>query len=344
MQTKMRIKTAYIEITNVCNLNCMTCYNASGLTQERQEMPVAQLRQAIDVLLPLGLETVLLSGGEPTLHSAFDDVPGLVDAFPQLLFGLVTNGTVDRAALLAMAGHERVSLQVSLDGSCEEVNAKTRGTGYFDSVVANVQQLQASAATSLAPKPILLKMVLSQDNITDAEDFYRLAVSLGCIPEFAYIYRSGNSCDHWSDKALSAQQKLGVLRLIERLNTELGVEAVLPYSTTHCPYVKGAEDMSVTIKVNGNIQPCQHLYDGLYALGNVFNFDLLAIEKKVAAFMDLARQRAQQAYGCAKCLLHNEPKACGRGCLAQAVNLHGDPLGNDGECELRKLQALRGLM
>ena len=50
----MKIEKAYIEITNICNLNCQTCYNRSGLNKERREISVEQLENAILLLSKYG--------------------------------------------------------------------------------------------------------------------------------------------------------------------------------------------------------------------------------------------------------------------------------------------------
>ena len=39
----MNVKSVYVETTNICNLNCKTCYNRSGLNKERKEISKAQL-------------------------------------------------------------------------------------------------------------------------------------------------------------------------------------------------------------------------------------------------------------------------------------------------------------
>ena len=114
-------------------------------------------------------------------------------------------------------------------------------------------------------------MVISKNNLSRVEDFYRLAVTLGCMPEFAFIYRSGNGSDDWESKALSAQEKLAVLKLVKRLNEEYGMDAYLPKCTVRCPFSVDAEQMSVCIKTNGRIQPCQSLYGDAYSLGNAFD-------------------------------------------------------------------------
>ena len=67
----MNVTSVYVEITNQCNLNCRTCYNRSGLNRTRKELSCEDLEQLIQLFLPLGLKHLSLSGGEPTLHSAF---------------------------------------------------------------------------------------------------------------------------------------------------------------------------------------------------------------------------------------------------------------------------------
>ena len=329
----MKVKVVYVEITNQCNLNCRTCYNRSGLNRVREEIPPGKLEEIIRLFLPLGLERFLISGGEPTLHTAFDEVLDLVDAYPQLSFGIVTNGTHPHPKLIRLFNtRDNFTLQVSLDGSCEEQNAKTRGPGRFAQATAFVGKIHHPTR-----KP-LLKMVISQNNFEDVEAFYRLALSLNCVPEFAFIYRSGNGETDWERKALTAQQKLKALRLIDRLNKELDTEAFLPLCTSSCPYTTGTfQDLSLCVKVDGTIQPCQSLYDGRFSLGNVFAFDPAVFAARLEETAALAKARRTADYGCASCLLR---EGCGRGCMAAAVNLHGDPLGDDGECQFRKLQFL----
>ena len=91
----MNVTSVYVEITNQCNLNCRTCYNRSGLNRTREELSCEDLEQLIQLFLPLGLKHLSLSGGEPTLHSAFDKVLGLTERYPQLQFSLTTNGTTN---------------------------------------------------------------------------------------------------------------------------------------------------------------------------------------------------------------------------------------------------------
>lgn len=336
----MNVKSVYVETTNICNLNCKTCYNRSGLNKERKEISKAQLEEIIKLFLPFGLSRFLISGGEPALHTEFDEILDLVDAYPNLSFGIVTNGTVHSQKLIEFLNtRENFTLQISLDGSTEEQNSKTRGAGHFAKVLEFAKQIHSKSASPL------LKMVISQNNYDDIESFYKLAVSLNFTPEFAFIFRSGNGASGWEDKALSPQQKIKALNLIDGLNKTYGVNAVLPFCTGKCPFTKGDSNLSLCIKTDGSVQPCQMLYQEQFALANTLSFDLDAFQAGLSRIVQTAQERLALDYGCKKCMLN---KYCGKGCVGAAANLNGDPLTTDGDCEFRKLQLLshqmRGVM
>lgn len=328
----MKIKTVYVEITNICNLNCATCYNRSGHNKERKELSSEQIESILNTFIPYGLERFLLSGGEPTLHSEFERVLDLIDKYPEITFGVVTNGTNPHKKLLEYINTKKnLKLQISLDGSCEELNAKTRGAGNFGKTVNFAKQVCTPAIEPF------LKMVISQSNYNDVESFCNLALSLKFTPELAFIYKSGNGADEWGCKELDSMQKLKVLKLVERINKEKGANIFLPVCTTKCPLVGGLKELSLCIKVDGSVQPCQSLYDEKYSVGNALSFDEKTFFSNMNGIADIAKERSRQDFGCEKCMLNG---ICGRGCMAEAVNLHGDPLANDGNCNYRKQQFL----
>ena len=211
----MRISKAYIEITNRCNLNCTTCYNRSGLNTVTREIGVTELERMITTFTAYGAKRMLISGGEPTLHSEFEKIAALPSRYPQLSFGVTTNGTTAAARSVlapAIKSQKNMTLQISLDGSSEETNALTRGRGNFEKAV------EFARSVSDSPAEKRLKMVVSRGNLADVEKFYRLALSLGFTPEFAFIFRSGNGECEWDEKTLTPLEKLKVMKTVQRLN------------------------------------------------------------------------------------------------------------------------------
>lgn len=324
----MNVKTVYVEITNQCNLNCRTCYNRSGLNKMRREISCEQLKHIICTFRPLGMERLLISGGEPTLHSEFDAILDLPAQFPDLAFGVVTNGTHYHQKLIDTVNTTpHMSLQISLDGSCEDINRLTRGAGHFEKAVAFAKQIRKAE-----PKP-LLKMVISQQNAEDVEAFCDLALSLGFLPEFAFISKSGNGSDLWEQKGVTTQQKMQTLKTLEAQIRKHQVDIFLPTCTNRCPFSGELHDLSLCVKTDGSIQPCQSLYDKEYSVGNVFSFDADTFTRNMSKIGDLAKQRTDTDYNCKSCMI---AAYCGKGCIAEAISLCGDPLGDDHNCDWRK--------
>lgn len=328
----MNIKAVYVEITNICNLNCKTCFNRSGLNKNTKEIQKSHLKKIIELSAPFGLSRFLISGGEPTMHSDFEKILDLIDEYPSLSFGIVTNGTNHNNKLIEYLNtRSNFTLQISLDGSNEEQNSKTRGVGHFKKSLDFAKKIHNKSANPL------LKMVISQSNYNDIETFYELALSVGFTPEFAFIFKSGNGADGWEEKAISPQQKLKALKLIDSLNNKYNAKAVLPLCNGKCPLIKGTDSLSLCVKSDGSLQPCQMLYNDKYTLGNIYSFDCEIFSSNLNNIIAIAQKRYHTDYGCEKCILNGY---CGKGCMGAASQLNNDPITSDGDCEYRKLQLI----
>jgi len=107
-----RLETLNIMVTGRCNLNCPCCYQERSLV----DIPADHLRNLRDQALPLGLKTVMLSGGEPLLHPDLEEII-LLFKEKGATVNLSTNGsavTKEKAEALLRAGIDTVS--VSVDG------------------------------------------------------------------------------------------------------------------------------------------------------------------------------------------------------------------------------------
>lgn len=95
------LKKAYLEITDVCNLNCSFC---RGTTREKGFLSVDRFRLAAEKLRPFTEYLYLHLMGEPLLHPQLDEI---LSVCARLGFKVVitTNGTLlpQKAVLLAAA-------------------------------------------------------------------------------------------------------------------------------------------------------------------------------------------------------------------------------------------------
>jgi len=327
------MNSAYIELTTTCNLRCRTCFNSSG--ERIAEIPANSLGNIIETLTAIGVGRFIFAGGEPLLYSSFSEVLRIIETRPDLQFVTSTNGTVPNHNFTrAFHSCDNLNLQVSLDGSNEKINALTRGAKTFDKVMGFLSHLRTDK------KKPRLKMVISKYNLTDVEDFYRLALSLKCIPEFAFVSKLGRAQQNWNDIALTDSEKVGVVKLIDQLNMETRTGINIPLCASSCPLADNSAERSYYIDVHGDVFPCQTALSDMFKLGNVFSFDKDSFDARFSQVQQLAKTRENVDIGCASCFLG---ETCKRGCMAEAYFLCGDPLANDGNCGFRKKLVLQDI-
>jgi MoaA/NifB/PqqE/SkfB family radical SAM enzyme len=174
----------YIEVTNLCNLDCITCMrNVWG------EPPGKMSDQTFEHIFALlekmsPLPTVFFGGyGEPLIHHRLVEWVRRIKALGARV-ELITNGlllTEERSLQFIRAGLDM--LWVSLDGSSPESYADVRLGSSLPKVVENLQTLRRIRykATDIDnTKPNLgIAFVAMKDNIADLPDVLRLGISLG---------------------------------------------------------------------------------------------------------------------------------------------------------------------
>lgn len=176
--TSPALRTLYVYLTSGCNCACQHCWfvpEVVGSSASGSDMlNPAILRRAIEEAIPLGLDSLKWTGGEPTLHPQFPQFLSLQEEFE--LGGLIeTNGMLLSAALvkkIVAAGVTNVS--VSLDGANATTHDSIRGVeGGFDRTLAGIREL---VSAGLNPELIL---TLQRENVAQLDAFFALAEELG---------------------------------------------------------------------------------------------------------------------------------------------------------------------
>lgn len=326
------MNTAYIELTTACNLRCSACYNRSG-EGLATEIPLEKLVPALETLEhDLQVNRFMFSGGEPLLYSGLAELLSTIERMPDYSFMFSTNGTVHSEQFItAYMNMPHLNIQVSLDGSCEKINALSRGAGTYGQALRFFEKLR------MPTKKPRVKMVVTRSNVADIESFYRLVLEIGGIPEFAYVTERGRATDGWENMSLSANEKVSVVQQIESMNKKTGAEAFLPLCDIGCPLSEEAAPLSMYIKPDGRVYPCQMLDEDEFLLGNIFALDIDSFAKVRKKTAQTAKKRESMDYSCHSCFMRG---FCKRGCMAAAV-ANGGPLANDGNCDFRRQQYLK---
>lgn len=126
-----------LQITERCNLKCRHCYIHKDILSE---LSFVDIRTALKEFEAMQGLRVMITGGEPLLHTRFPEVNALLPefAFRKILF---TNGLlIDEHSLKGLSVDE---IQVSIDG-LEDAHDALRGKGAFRKAMEAVSKALAA--------------------------------------------------------------------------------------------------------------------------------------------------------------------------------------------------------
>jgi len=164
-----------VSVVDRCNFRCVYCMPADGLAWLPREelLTYEEITRAVDVFVSLGVRSVKLTGGEPTVRA---ELPVLVRmlraAHPGLEISMTTNGILlDRmAAPLAQAGLDRVT--VSCDSLLRHRFAEMTRRDALEKVFAG---LRAADEAGLTPVKINCVVIggINEDEVVEFARFAR---------------------------------------------------------------------------------------------------------------------------------------------------------------------------
>lgn len=138
------LKYLELQITDKCNLRCRHCYIGDKISTE---LSLSQIKKILDEFQKMQGLRVLITGGEPLLHSSFDELNRMLpDYFLRKV--LFTNGMLLNDDILGrLKVHE---VQISIDG-LEEAHDALRGSGTYRLAMDAVRRsLDAGFAVSIS--------------------------------------------------------------------------------------------------------------------------------------------------------------------------------------------------
>jgi cyclic pyranopterin phosphate synthase len=158
-----------VSVTDRCNLRCIYCMPADGITlgTHAEILRYEELALVIRAATELGICKVRLTGGEPLARLGLPDFVRMIAGFPCLDdLSMTTNGTLlaRHANALAEAGLQRVN--ISLDSMDPERFHRITRRGRLEDVWAG---MEAARAAGLEPIKINMVVVrgLNDDEILD---------------------------------------------------------------------------------------------------------------------------------------------------------------------------------
>ena len=318
-----RLESAYLHVTQRCNLSCRFCYSEDGGRNRLPDPTLDELCRAIDLLAALGCGRLVISGGEPFLRDDLADIAKHARASGISDIIVLTNGLlVDEKSVRPLAGAVSC-VAVAFDGTSAQSTAYLRRAQNYDRLVAAVR---AIGDAGIEPR---ILPTLHARNLSDMARYQELAGKLKAT--LSYSLLTAAACD-LGGFALDDRQlrELGT-RSAEsgaRVGDSLGERAPSLRVRHSC----GAGVRTLSIGADGTIYPCQMLHDPRFSMGNAFGDSPAAIARSPVAktFREL---RVDSFEGCSSCDVRH---LCGGGCRARAFLSTGSLTRRDPYCELSR--------
>ncbi len=202
-----------ISVTDRCNFRCSYCmprevFNEDYPYLSREEiLSFEELEHLVSSLIPLGIEKVRLTGGEPLLRRDFVKLVEKISAH-DVEVAVTTNGVLleSQAEALADAGLDRVT--VSLDALDNETFQKMTDSDVDVSVV--LAGIDAAIAAGLTPVKVnaVVRRGVNEHAIQDLVNYFR---GTGVIVRFIEYMDVGSSNSWRLEEVISAKEIRDIL-------------------------------------------------------------------------------------------------------------------------------------
>lgn len=220
-------RTMILLLNKRCNLKCDFC----DLWHFTDMMPFESAVSILQRAPAAGVETLVITGGEPFVHPRIFE---LIELAKNLGLGvnITTNGTLLRKDLTRLRESRVDSLSISIDG-LEERHDKLRGVaGTYQEVMATIEALRASTAIHLN-----VYFVVTNENVQDLVPVYDMTVQKGIGFDFWPV--NGYPHLYFDEGELRTQYEAAVTHIAQ---THEGVRGRLDYYRYGLEYMAGKRD------------------------------------------------------------------------------------------------------
>ncbi len=253
------IKKVYLELTQHCNLNCVSCFRKNWHTPLVLMSPEIFTRVNEDLHQCPTLEEIVLGGiGEPTIHPNF---VSYVQSLPSVTLSITTNAYRWSDEVVDLLARKFEKVIISIDG-LPETFKKIREFD-FSILVENVERLNKQKEKYHRNRPFLIaQLVLSEWNIDDVTPLFPILQKL----QFMKLILSHLLPQSEDEKDLIVYKLFDNQRLKQLKNEWLNaamrhqIQVKFPNielkTERHCVFVENA---TTTICADGQVAPCYRL-------------------------------------------------------------------------------------
>ncbi len=319
-------KSAYVHVTQRCNLRCVGCYSMGDLRNCAPDPSLDDLRCAFGQLASNGVQNVNISGGEPFLRDDLCEVVRIArEECGIQTVGVVTNGTATDGCDLDDLSQWVSRVVVSIDGASADAPSYVRREQRFETLIETVRRLQGAGIR------VRILPTLHAKNIEDLPAYIDLAHKLGAEINFSLL-----SCPpEIGEMRELVPDEADLMRLVELQDTSVAASRQgEPFGVgLMAKRMCGAGCKNLSVDADGGLYPCHMMQSEEYLMGNVFQEDLGTILDRTRDDVPLWLLPVERIDACRECEFKF---VCGGGCRARTINSGTQLTDKDPYCALSK--------
>lgn len=314
---KTCLKSAYLHVTDHCNLHCLGCYSYVDSRNMKKELDLAEYEKILEILTKAGVDTLVISGGEPFLREDIGQICQYAKEKGVQTLQVISNGTMplwkyDEAIPFID------KLTISLDGYADGISY-IRDEGIMPSIEATINHCKDLVETTFVA-------TLHKKNLHLQERYMELSERLGVDFNFSLLTVKADD-DAFKDFLISREDFLEVLR--QKQKTEKNKEPCA--CTLECRASCEAGKSMISVSALGDVYPCHMLHQPELCMGNI-------LEEKIEVLLEsekniLRNWNVDDKTSCSGC---QYKYLCGGGCHARAYLENGDFRQPDSTCIVTK--------
>lgn len=317
-----------LNLTSACNYRCLYCFQGDVHTGEHN-LPTSVWNNFIAQCAAMGVQTLVVSGGEPVLYPGFFDVLNKA-MMCGIYCRILTNGSLlDKSTIKKLADNNIDYVHLSLPAASETIyNRVTRSTGNLSKAVSAIKELKANGIY------VKVKMVLTPYNLCDTENTIKICADNGADELFLAPFiptRKGEE-----GNMISGEDILKTAEIADTYINKHHDTIRLDYLKSDMFHWKGYEEINkcgtckdnLTVQPNGDVGFCAPLSEmGKFIFGNIAKDNLEDIWNSPLPDEPDTPVNVQEP-----CLSCEHFGFCKSGCLLFSFLKNGELWGVDPRC------------
>lgn len=318
--------SAYLHITQRCNLHCVGCYSFDSGRNHLNDPTEKQVNRAIWQLAQNGCNLLVISGGEPFFRKDLPEILRYAKTEAKIpSVQLITNGTLVTGDMLQRIKPYVDGIAVSVDGYGKKNPTFIRDEGIFEKVLSAVKlSKKVGIQTTILP-------TIHAQNYNNMKEYVKVSKKLNVGISFSLL-----TCSPKDEMLRAWLPNREQLSEIAKQLIEIGLnESVV---VNDMPIGDGLDARSscevgrkiVSVAADGTVYPCHMLHDSRLAMGNVFEEDLSDILLSETS-LQCRNLHVDNIEICNKC---KHRYICGGGCRARSFYVNENLTSHDFYCPM----------